>query len=71
MTVQGLIELLQAFHPGQQILIERGEWGPCVVRAAPRVTICDMHNGDDMCWEVPYPECEPLEFEKREKVVIL
>lgn len=71
MTVSDLIKELQQFADDTEIRVERGDWGPCVVRKAPRLALVNIYNGESMNWEILFPECEPDEFEVRKEVVIL
>jgi hypothetical protein len=71
MTRDELIAMLQAIPENHEVLVERGEWGPCVLAVGPRVTTCDMSNGTHELWEVAYPECEPINGEIRKTVILL
>jgi hypothetical protein len=50
MTIKGLIKHLQAFPLNTEVMVERGEWGPCRIKDGPRIAIV-QDKGTTENWE--------------------
>lgn len=69
-TVAELRAHLATLPDDVEVLVERGEWGPCVLGALPRVALCDMRNGRDMLWEM-LDGGEPEDYQEPQGVVLI
>jgi hypothetical protein len=51
-TVAELIEKLKAFPEDKQVLVERGEWGPCLITSEPWQAIVRESSDTTQWWEI-------------------
>lgn len=69
MTVVQVRRALEALPDDLEVMIERGEWGPSRIKNVNTALVVDQ--GDVHNWEVPFPESEPYENEKRISVALI